>query len=339
MNMVKERFYFENAGHCTKCGHGFPPIREFAADYFETGSVTCANCGSNEDPWLFAIANWERGFALPWALTSIGVKYATETVLLKLRERREIDLVTLGVPPHGIVVYISLAPHFNGTEVVAVSDDLIRPAGATAKITLYGMSIEKGSHAKLCVTTLCYGWMEPEEDIIAASYLADAVEALSRYYIVWRADREAGARTRITDFLIRRVLLPAAAAVEIHLDRFLGVFIRHFSSASAAAQCLRNLTGPDKLEVILRFAVAWLHAPLISENILAAIKSLRAARNKAVHEGMGNVEASDIVLARGVSAAVFFLEYLNFLERKLMDSPPDTQPLLPTEVRLSPPAR
>lgn len=314
--MAKELDYWETAGHCTKCGMGFPPIREIAEKYFELGLLPCDNCSSNEDPWLCALGGWRDFHALPWALTGIGVKYATRPVVLRPKETQEVNLIELGVPPQGIVVYIVLAQSLKGVEIVAVHDSLVRPASAAAKVTLYAKPPEKGVRVKYCSVTLGFGWMEPAEDIVAASYLADAVEALARHYTVRRTADGDGVNAAVTEFLIRRVLLPTAAAVEIHLDRFLGIFLRRFSSSGAAARCLRNLAGPDKSEVILSFAVEWLRAPPIPGEIIEVITSMRMARNKAVHEGMTKVVADSVLLARWVTAAVFFIEYINFLERR-----------------------
>jgi len=292
---------FSFGAACASCKTSLPPLRDTAAVFFENGSVPCSNCKVAVDLWDVTKKEFEMFRGTFIGLVGLGANQTVFIFDLQPGKIKNLDFTESGVPPSALVVSVNYTAQGTGCFPIELHGNEARSRSYNPKASVYGACLgDSPGPVKVAVAVT---WIDELEEPEAWTMLADAFHAA-------------------TDNRFSRVVVPAYSAFEVGVSRLIReLFLTVTSKESVDEFMVKDLSSASAVNVLLPFICRTLGIKDLVGDIRGSLTRLRRLRNKALHEGLRDVDVDSIEVAKLLCAAVFGFEFVRYARTKLSQQP------------------
>jgi hypothetical protein len=282
---------------CLSCKTMLPPLRDTASLFFENGSVPCLKCGAAVDVWEVTKNEMRSYIGTPIGLGELGANQTVFVFQLSPGEIKNVDFIEHGVLPTAVVVSVNYTAQGGGCFPIEFHGNEARSRSYRTKATVYGATLgaNPGTTKILGMVT----WVDESEEPEAWTMLADAFHAA-------------------TDNRFSRVVVPAYSASEVSLSRLIRELLLKVTSKESVEEFMvKDLSAASGVNVILPFICRTLGVKDLPDDIRGRLTRLRRLRNRALHEGLRDVDVDKGEVGELLCAAVFGFEFVRYACKKL----------------------
>ena len=117
-----------------------------------------------------------------------------------------------------------------------------------------------------------------------------------------------------------RVVVPAYSAFEVSVSRLIRELLLNVTSKESVEEFMvRDLSAASAVNVLVPFICRTLGVKDLPGDIRGRLTRLRRLRNKAVHEGLRDVDVNKNEIGELLCAAVFGFEFVRYTRKKLSE--------------------
>jgi hypothetical protein len=293
---------------CLRCRRTQPPLDKVAEAYFGGEQLTCGNpeCGRPID-YCEATLDTIGSNGIPTiTLVSVGAQETFFGIELGPEEIKSVDLTKHGVPADATILGVSFTALASKCFPLLIHGNTAYPFRPGTQFKVYGLPL--GSEEADGSIEVTVAWAQKDDLSNSWSYLLDAFEAMASRS--WRS-----------------VILPAYSAFEVSLSPLvLEGLAKHLPS-----KIVDNFEGDDSfssstaLNVLLPLLCKEAKIPELPRVIQTELNKLRKLRNRIAHEGVEKTAVNQEGAGAALCAAVFGLEYLRFVRRRLLPPPSEAK--------------
>lgn len=282
---------------CVSCKTLLPPLRDTAALFFENGSVPCPKCGAAVDIWEVTKNEIRIYLGTFIGLAELGANQTVFIFDLAPGEMKNLDFTEHGVPASAVVVSVNYTAQGNGCFPIEFHSNEARSRSYKPKASVYGASL--GNNPGPVKIAVLVTWIDELEEPEAWTMLADAFQAA-------------------TDNRFSRVVVPAYSAFEVSVSRLIRELLLNVTSKESVEEFMvRDLSAASAVNVLLPFICRTLGVKDLPDDIRGRLTRLRRLRNKALHEGLRDVDVDKSEVGGLLCAAVFGFEFVRYARKKL----------------------
>ncbi|MBI2987654.1 MAG: hypothetical protein HYY45_12895 [Deltaproteobacteria bacterium] len=284
---------------CVSCKTVLPPLRDTASLFFENGSVPCPKCGNGVDVWEVTKNEIRTYFGTFIGLGGLGANQTVFMFDLAPGQIKSLDFTEQGVPPSAVVVSVVYTAQGSGCFPIEMHSNEARSRSYKPMASVYGASL--GNNPGPVKIAVLVTWIDELEEPESWTMLADAFQAA-------------------TDNRFSRVVVPAYSAFEVSVGRLIRELLLNVTSKESVEEFMvRDLSAASAVNVLVPFICRTLGVKDLPDDIRGRLTRLRRLRNKAVHEGLRDVDVNKNEIGELLCAAVFGFEFVRYTRKKLSE--------------------